>query len=276
MPELPEMQALAERLEEAVGATALRRVEVLQFSALKTVAPGPDDLYGRSLESVSRRAKYLIFDFGAAKVLVHLSQGGRVDVERPPKRTKPRGSVVRFVFAEAGILVKEFGHERKAAWWVLDPDELGPLEGLGPEPFSDEAEALVMGGDDRRRLHTFLRDQRTIAGIGRGFGDDILHEARLSPFDRLRSLSAEQRAALLASIRSVLTGGLERERERTGGLPTKLSGRFNVHGKNGEPCPRCGETMRHVSYESHEIVYCPACQTGGKILADRRMSRLLK
>jgi formamidopyrimidine-DNA glycosylase len=276
MPELPEMQALAERLEEAVGGTALRRIEVLQFSALKTVAPGPDDLYGHSLESVTRRAKYLIFEFGAAKMLVHLSQGGRVDVEHPPKRTKPRGSVARFVFEGAGILVKEFGHERKAAWWVLEPHDLGPLEGLGPEPFSVEAEALIMSGDDRRRLHTFLRDQRTIAGIGRGFGDDILHDASLSPFDRLESLSVEQRTALLESIRSVLTEGLKRERKRTGGLPTKLSGRFTVHGKNGEPCPRCSETMHHVSYESHEIVYCPACQTGGKILADRRMSRLLK
>jgi len=240
------------------------------------VEPGPHELHGRTLEGVGRRAKYLIFRFGDLKLLVHLSQGGRVDLEAPPKRTKPKGAVVRLNFESASVLIKEFGHERKAAWWVLASDDDGPLENLGPEPFSDEARELIFEGKDGRRLHTLLRDQRTIAGIGRGFTDDILHAAKLSPFSTLTSLTGDERKALMSSIREVLTEATERERERTGGLPTKLTGRFTVHGKFGEPCPRCGAAMQHVSYESHEIVYCPACQTGGKVLADRRLSRLLK
>src|SRR3712207_6407126 len=158
MPELPEMQALAERLEEAVGGTALVRADGLQFSALKTVEPGPHELHGKVLDGLSRRAKYLIFRFGDLRALVHLSQGGRVDLEKPAKRTKPKGAVVRLVFEDAAILVKEFGHERKAAWWVLGGDDPGPLEGLGPEPFSDEARDLIFEGTDGRRLNTLLRD----------------------------------------------------------------------------------------------------------------------
>jgi formamidopyrimidine-DNA glycosylase len=276
MPELPEMQALAERLNDAVGGTELTRIEVLQFSGLKTVSPGPDDLYGRTLERVGRRGKYLVFSFGEDKILAHLSQGGRVDLEEPPKRTKPKAAVTRLVFGTKAILIKEFGTERKAAWWVLPKDEPGPLENLGPEPFSDEAERLVLEGEDKRRLHTTLRDQRTIAGIGRGFTDDILHLAKLSPFESLSSLTGERRRNLLDAIHTVLEAATEKERERTGGLPTKIAGRFNVHGHFGEACPRCKDPMQHVSYESHEIVYCPRCQTGGKVLADRRMSRLLK
>jgi formamidopyrimidine-DNA glycosylase len=276
MPELPEMQALAERLDDVVRGKKLKRIDALQFSGLKTVTPGPHELHGRVLDGVGRRAKYLIFSFGDAKVLAHLSQGGRVDLEQPPKSTKPKGAVVRFVFEGAAILIKEFGHERKAAWWVLPAEDQGPLEGIGPEPFSEEAAKIVLEGEDRRRMHTILRDQRTIAGIGRGFTDDILHGAEISPFESLSSLTADRRATLLESMREVLTAATEKERERTGGLPTKLAGRFTIHGKFGEPCPRCGAPLQHVSYESHEIVYCPTCQTGGKVLADRRMSRLLK
>jgi formamidopyrimidine-DNA glycosylase len=276
MPELPEMQALAERLDDALAGTVLDRVDALQFSALKTVSPGPQELAGKELLSVGRRAKYLIFDLGDAKVVAHLSQSGRVDIEVPPKRTRAKIGVVRFVFGPSGILFKEFGHERKAAWWVLAPDDLGPLEGLGPEPFSPEAEKLILEGEDRRRLHTMLRDQRTIAGIGRGFTDDILHAARLSPFDSLGSLGESERSALHTSMRTVLEDATEKERERKGGLPTKLEGRFTIHRHHGLACPRCGDPLQHVSYESHEIVYCPRCQTKGKVLADRRMSRLLK
>jgi formamidopyrimidine-DNA glycosylase len=276
MPELPEMQALAERLDDTVGGSTLKRIEPLQFSALKTVEPGPHELHGKQLLSVDRRAKYLVFDFGDEKVVAHLSQGGRVDIETPPKKTKAKMAVVRFVFDGAAVLIKEFGHERKASWWVLNADDEGPLEGLGPEPLTDEARKLILEGEDRRRLHTFLRDQRTIAGIGRGFTDDILHAAKLSPFSSLSALKDGERATLWREIGAVLEDALEKERERTGGLPTKLKGRFTIHGKHGEDCPRCGATLQHVSYESHEIVYCPACQTGGKILADRRLSRLLK
>ena len=277
MPELPEMQALSERLNELYAGATLDRVDALQFSALKTVSPTPGDLHGKELANVDRRGKYLIFDLEELKLLIHLSQGGRVDVEDPPKATKPKGALVRLRFqARPSLLLKEFGTERKAAWWVLLPDDPGPLEGLGPEPTSAEYEALIASGEDRRRLHTMLRDQRTVAGIGRGFADDILHRARLAPFDPLKSLDADQRARLVASTREILDEALARERTRQGGLPAKLHDRFTVHGKYGQPCPTCGEELRRISYESYEVTYCPACQTNGKVLADRRMSRLLR
>lgn len=277
MPELPEMQALAERLAESYGGRELSRIDLMQFSALKTVAPGPQDAEGKALRGVSRRAKYLIFDLGDVQLILHLSQGGRVDFEAPGKRTKPKGAVARLWFdAVDALLIKEFGTERKAALWVLDPGDRGPLEGLGPEPFSDAFEEVLRTSEDRRRVHTLLRDQRFVAGIGRGFSDDILHHARLSPFDSLASLTVEQRVRLLTSIRTVLQDATDRERQRTGGLPAKMGDRFAIHNGHGRPCPRCGEIMQRISYESHEVTYCPACQTNGKILADRRMSRLLK
>lgn len=271
------MQALAERLDETFTGDRLASASPLQFAALKTVSPGPEELENAVLLGVGRRGKYLTFDFGPNKLLVHLSQGGRVDVEAPPKATRPKQGVVRLSFEERGaVLVKEFGTERKAAWWVLHADDDGPLERLGPEPFSQEFADLVESSDDGRRLHTLLRDQRTVAGIGRGFADDILHSALISPFASMKSLDAGERKRLLDAVSRELQRGLEKERERGGGLPAKLPGRFTVHGHFGDPCPRCGEPLQRVSYESHEIVYCPRCQTGGKLLADRRMSRLLK
>jgi formamidopyrimidine-DNA glycosylase len=271
------MAALAERLEALVGGTVLSAVVPLQFSALKTVAPAPESLLGRVVERVGRRGKYLIADFGGPRLLIHLSQGGRVEVEDPPKATRPKGAVLRLSFAGApSLLVKEYGTERKAGWWVLAPDDEGPLERLGPEPDSPEAEALLLTGDDRRRIHTLLRDQRTIAGIGRGYADDILHRARLSPYATLAGLSPTERDALLRAVRTVLAEGLEAERLRRGGLPPKLGDHFTVHGKAGQPCPSCGADLRRVSYESYEVAYCPACQTGGKVLADRRLSRLVR
>jgi formamidopyrimidine-DNA glycosylase len=210
-------------------------------------------------------------------VLVHLSQGGRVDVESPPKTTKPRGAVVRLRLAEhPSILVKEFGRQRKAGWWVLAPGDEGPLAKLGPEVLSAAADAWLRTATDNRRVHTILRDQRTIAGMGRGYTDDALHAARLSPTAQLAKLDADQRDRLVGAIHEVLDDALAAERRRTGGLPTKLGDHFTVHNRSGQPCPRCGEDLRRVSYEDYEVTYCPACQTGGKVLADRRLSRLLR
>lgn len=174
------------------------------------------------------------------------------------------------------ILVKEFGTERKAGWWILAPGQEGPLQALGPEPFSPAFSELVIASDDSRRIHTILRDQHTVAGIGRGYTDDILHRARLSPYATLSGLRREERQLLVDTVDAVLTEALDKERARTGGLPTKLGEHFEVHRRYGEPCPVCGDDLRRVSYESHEVTYCPTCQTGGKILADRRLSRLLK
>ena len=277
MPELPEMQALAERVADAFGGSKLERIQVIQFSGLKTFEEAPEELHGQKLRSVDRRGKYLVFRFDELRMLVHLSQGGRVDFESPPKATRPKMGVVRFVFDNgSALLVKEFGTERKAGWWILGPEDEGPLEKLGPEPTSPEFERFVLEGEDNRRVHTLLRDQRTVAGIGRGYSDEILHDARLSPYATLTSLDEGERRRLFESTKVALERGLELERKRVGGLPTKLSDRFQIHGRFGHPCPRCDTEMKRVSYESHEVTYCPTCQTGGKVLADRRMSRLLK
>jgi len=274
---MPEMQALAERLEEAVGRAEFEGAMPLSFSALKTFAPSPESLVGRTLKTVGRRGKYVILDFDGPRIMFHLSQGGRVDLESPPKSTRPKVGVVRFLFdGRPSVLVKEFGTERKAGWWVLAEGDDGPLVGLGPEPFSDEFAELIRSGTDGRRVHTILRKQSTVAGIGRGYTDDSLHRARVSPYASLTSLTPAERQALLEGIRAVLTAGLEVERRRTGGLPTKVGDHWVVHNRHGTPCPVCGDGLRRVSYESYEVTYCPACQTGGKILADRRMSRLVR
>ena len=183
MPELPEMQALAERIEEVVGGATFGGAQPLQFSALKTFDPPVESLTGRPLRGVGRRGKYLILGFEGPRLLLHLSQGGRVDVEEPPKSTRPKFGVVRLLFdGRPSLLIKEFGTQRKAHWWVLAPGDDGPLVKLGPEPASEEFAAFIREGSDSRRLHTILRDQRTVAGMGRGYTDDILHRAKLSPY----------------------------------------------------------------------------------------------
>jgi formamidopyrimidine-DNA glycosylase len=271
------MQALAERLDALLSGANLIGIDPIQFSALKTYDPTPESLVGRTLERVGRRGKYVIFELGGPRLLVHLSQGGRVVVEDPPKATRPKGAVARIRFeGRPSVLVKEFGTERRAGWWVLAPGDEGPLARLGPEPGDEALAAVILDGDDRRRVHTLLRDQRTVAGIGRGYSDDILHRARLSPYAALASLDRPARKELLEAVRAVLDEALEIERRRSGGLPTKLGDHFTVHNRYGQPCPRCGQDLRRVSYESHEVTYCPRCQTGGKVLADRRLSRLVR
>ncbi|MDQ1506642.1 MAG: formamidopyrimidine-DNA glycosylase, partial [Actinomycetota bacterium] len=267
MPELPEITALAERLGERVAGHAFAGAVPLSFSGLKTVVPPPESLIGEALQAVGRRGKFLVFEFGGPRLLVHLSQGGRVDVEDPPKTTKPKGAVVRLRFepgefdAGPAILIKEFGTERKAGWWVLAEGDDGPLVKLGPDVDSPEGRQLLLESDDRRRVHTLLRDQRTIAGVGRGYSDDALHEAGISPFAALGSLDRPTRERLVAALGKVMADGLEAERRRTGGLPPKVGDHWVVHGRHGQPCPRCGADLRRVSYESYEVAYCPPCQT---------------
>jgi formamidopyrimidine-DNA glycosylase len=277
VPELPEVRALAERLHEAEAGGVLHRIDLLQFSALKTFEPRLDSLAGRTLESVGTRGKYLVFDLEGPRLLVHLSQGGRVDLESPPKTTKPRGAVGRLRFdARPSVLIKEFGTQRKAGIWALAPGDDGPLVKLGPEADSDEAAAWLRTAADTRRVHTILRDQRTLAGVGRGYSDDALHRAKLSPYASLAKLDAAERDRLVTSLQEILADALEVERRRAGGLPTKLGDHFTVHNRYGTPCPVCGDDLRRVSYESHEVTYCPTCQTGGRRLNDRRIDRLVR
>jgi len=280
MPELPEVQALAERLTEGFAGAVITGVDPLSFSSLKTVAPAYTELIGCTVRSVGRRGKFLVFALegdGDMRLLVHLSQGGRIDLPLAGKTTRPKGGVVRFRFdREPAILVKEFGTERKAGWWLLAGGDEGPLTRLGPEPFSDAFAASILEGTDGGRLHAMLRDQRRVSGIGRGYADDILHRAQLSPYRSLASLDAQERIRLLDAVRSVLDEALEIERRREGGLPAKLGDHFTVHGKSGTPCPVCGTELRRISYESHEVTYCPTCQTGGRRLSDRRLDRIVR
>ncbi|MFN8105563.1 MAG: DNA-formamidopyrimidine glycosylase family protein [Acidimicrobiia bacterium] len=278
MPELPAVQALAERIDALLRGARLTGCQQLAFSGLKTAAPPPDSLVGAVLAGTDRRGKFLLLDFGGGgRIAIHLSQAGRITFEDPPKATRPKGGVARFAFEDRpALLLKEFGTERKAGWWVLAHGDEGPLGRLGPEPDSDEFAELILHGSDGRRLHTMLRDQRTVAGIGRGYADDLLHEARLSPMATLSGLDDDGRGRLATAVVDTLARGLADERTREGGLPPKLGEFFRIHKHAGEPCPRCGDVLQRVSYESHEVVYCPRCQTGGKVYADRRLSRLLK
>jgi formamidopyrimidine-DNA glycosylase len=279
MPELPEMQALAERLDTALRGLVVTGVEPHGFASLKTVEPEPASLVGHTVTAVGRRGKYLVISLdGGLRVLVHLSQAGRLDVESPAKTTRPKGSVVRFRLGDdVAILVREHGSQRKAAWWVLGPDDDGPLAALGPEPDEGAFADFLMTDRSSRRVHTVLRDQRSLAGLGRGYVDDVLNAVGLSPFTPMRSLTGDQRVALVAAVRSVLAHALDQERGRSGGLSEpKLGLRFAVHNRAGKPCPRCERPLLRVSYESYEIVYCKDCQTHGRALADRRLSRLLR
>src|SRR2546426_12237560 len=168
MPELPAIQALAERIEARLAGARFARAEPLSFSGLKTVAPPPSELVGERLVSVGRRGKFLLLVSDSLTVAVHLSQGGRIDFEVTSRPGKPKGAVARFAFDRPPrLLLKEFGTERKAGWWVLANGDEGPMAKLGPEPFSEEFTSLVLEGRVTGRLHSMLRDQRRVAGIGR-------------------------------------------------------------------------------------------------------------
>lgn len=278
MPELPEMQALSERLAQVLVGQTFASAQPIQFAGLKTYAPTPESLAGKTITDVSRIGKYVVIELeGGERILFHLSQAGRLDVETPAKTTRPKQGVVRWKLGDGtGILIKEFGTERKAGWWVLAPGDHGPLERLGPEPGTPEFDELIRTNREGRRIHTMLRDQKVVSGMGRGYTDDALWKAKLSPYATFKSLTAEDRERLLDAIGFVMDDGLENERKIESGYPTKKTKHWMVHNKYGQPCPVCETTLERVSYASHEVTYCPTCQTGGKVLADRRTSRFLK
>lgn len=281
MPELPVIRALAERIETRFSGQEVARVDLLQFSSLKTVDPPIDTLAGGTLAGAASYGKYVVLHVGDLRLLLHLSQAGRVAFEDPAKTSRGKGGVLRLTFVRdpegtAALFVHEFGRERRVGIWVLAGDDPGPLARLGPEALDPVVGELLMTSDDKRRLHTVLRDQRFVAGIGRGHADDILHRARLAPTRSLASLDEDERRMLHESLVEDLTLRLEVERGREGGLPAKLSEDWRVHGHWGEPCPDCDTELARVSYEEYEMTYCPRCQTEGKILADRRRSRFLK
>ena len=280
MPEMPEVQAHAERLTAADAGRHLRRFVPLTFTALKTAVPPPEDAYGQPLTEVGRRGKFLLLRFDPVTFIVHLMQGGRLLVDAK-QAAKPRGGQARWHFADEGpaLLLTEQGTERKAGVWLVPTAAVAtspPLQGLGPEAATigvDELAALF--ADRNMRLHGFLRDQRQVAGIGRRLANEVLHRAKLSPFAMTGKLGEEGAAAVVTAIHEAVAEGLAYERGRDDMSSSKdRPGR--VHGRTGEPCPVCGDTVRAVSYSGYTVNYCPTCQTGGKVLADNTTSKFLK
>jgi formamidopyrimidine-DNA glycosylase len=275
MPELPEMEAWRRQLDGPVSAFPIAKAGPAHIATLKTYEPPLAALDGRRFSGAERRAKRMLFptDDGELVLMVHLMSAGRLRYVRPDDKA-PKTPALRLRFEDGGeLLLTEGGPKKRAGVWLYRPEQLEEeLAHLGPE-------ALGLGADrlgeilraDRRQLHPLLRDQRAIAGIGRAWANEILHTARLSPFKLSTDLSDEEVERLAASIDEELARGLElRERGK------KDEAVYRVHNRLGEPCHVCGEPLRRVDYEEHTIYYCAACQTAGKVLKDRRLSRLLR
>ena len=275
MPELPEMEAWRRALDDPVSAFPIEKAGPAHIATLKTFDPPLATLEGRRLAGAERRAKRLLFptDDGELVLLVHLMSAGRIRYLRPGEKG-PKTPAFRLRFQGGGELVlTEGGPKKRAGVWLLTPEAAeAELAHLGPEALGLGAERLgeILQADSRR-LHSLLRDQRAIAGIGRAWANEILLVAKLSPFALSRDLSEEEVARLAAAIDEELARGLEL-RER-GANDAKT---YRIHNRLGEPCPQCGTPIARVDFEEHTIYYCPRCQTGGRLLKDRRLSRLLK
>jgi formamidopyrimidine-DNA glycosylase len=278
VPELPEVQAHAERLTEQFRGAVLEKFVPFNFTALKTAVPAPDAAYGSPLAKVGRRGKYLLLDFGSVHFVVHLMQGGRLLVDET-KSAKPRNGQARFVFTEGpALLLTEAGKERRAGVWCVATDALDgpPLSRLGPDALSYTPESLAAAFEaDNMRVHGFLRDQKHIAGIGRMLANEVCHRARISPFAMTRKLGAEGATAVWTAIHEAIDDGLAYERTRTD-MSSSADRPGRVHNRVGEACPVCADTIRSVSYSGYTVAYCPTCQTGGKVLADNTTSKFLK
>jgi formamidopyrimidine-DNA glycosylase len=279
MPELPEVQAHAERLTADFGGDPLARFTPLAFHALKTVSPSPDEVVGEPLRGVGRRGKYLLFDFGADTFVVHLMQGGRLRPD-PKKAARPKGALARWVFDDGrALLLTEQGTERRAGVWVAPTDGLlgrPPLDDLGPEAMAvTPAELAERFAARSTRLHTFLRDQGAIAGLGRRLANEVCHRARLSPFVSTSKLNLDAAERVVAAIHDAVDEGLAYERSRPD-MSASADRPGGVHHRTGEACPVCRDTVREVSYAKYTVNYCPTCQTGGRVLADNTTSKFLK
>jgi formamidopyrimidine-DNA glycosylase len=279
MPELPEVQAHAERLAADYTGRVLKRFQPLTFTALKTAVPSPDAAYGQAVTGVGRRGKFILLDFESVQFAVHLMQGGRLLVD-PKQSAKPRGGQARFVFDEGpALLLTEAGTERRAGVWVYATGEaLGspPLSELGTEADHVTPEEMLRLFEARnQRLHGFLRDQHALAGLGRRLANEICHTARLSPFAMTGKLGIEGATKVVSAIRECVNEGLAYERTRDD-MSASKDRPGAVHGRTGEPCPVCGDVVRAVEYSGYTVNYCPTCQTGGKVLADNTTSKFLK
>jgi formamidopyrimidine-DNA glycosylase len=275
MPELPEIEAWRRALDAPVSAFPIEKAGPAHVATLKTFDPPLRTLEGRRLAGAERRAKRLLFptDDGELVLLVHLMTAGRLKVLRAGEQG-PKAPAFQLTFEGGSRLVlTEAGSKKRAGVWLLTPEEADvELGHLGPDALGIGAERLTeICAGESRRLHSLLRDQRVIAGIGRAWANEILHHAQLSPYALSRDLDAGQVERLALAIDAELTRGLAL-RER--GANDKKT--YRVHNNLGEPCYVCGTPIARVDFEEHTIYYCPACQTGGRVLKDRRMSRLLR
>ena len=275
MPELPEMEAWRRALDDPVSAFPIVKAGPAHIATLKTFDPPLSSLEGRRLSGAERRAKRLFFPTadGELVLLVHLMTAGRLKYLKAGE-TGPKTPAFQLVFeGGARLVLTEAGAKKRAGVWLLNPEELEEeLAHLGPEALGIGAERLAeICATESRRLHSMLRDQRVIAGIGRAWANEILHHAKLSPYELTRDVTPEQVEALANAIDAELTRGLELREQGANDNRT-----YRVHKKLGEPCYVCGTAIAQVDFEEHTIFYCPECQTGGRVLKDRRLSRLLR
>jgi len=292
VPELPEVEALALDLGGRLAGHAIAKVHVAAFSALKTFDPPLSALEGLLVDGVTRHGKYLDVSVGGLHLVMHLARGGwiRWKDEVPALPPRPGGKnplAARVVLDDqSGLDITEAGTKKRLAiYLVRDPQEVPGLATLGPDPLDDdftlERFREILAAEGRKQIKGVLRHQGTIAGIGNAYSDEILHAARMSPYRSAASLldgeDDTDLVVLYDAVRITLGDAVDRSR---GLAMSELKGEkksnLAVHGRAGEPCPVCGDTVREVSFADSSLQYCPTCQTGGKTLADRRMSRLLK
>jgi formamidopyrimidine-DNA glycosylase len=275
VPELPEVEAWVRELSPLVARAPVVRAGPAHIATLKTFDPPLRALEGEQLRGSERRGKNLLFPTtdGSLVLRVHLMSAGRLRYLAPGAKG-PKTPMFRLGFADgAELVLTEAGKKKRAGVWLLRPDALdAELSHLGPDALEiTRAQLGELLARERRQLHPLLRDQRAIAGIGRAHANEILWRARLSPFALSAQLDEEEVGRLAASVHDDLVRALELREHGKGDADV-----YQVHGRFGTPCPRCGGTLARVDFEEHTITYCPACQTGGRILKDRRLSRLLK
>ncbi|MFJ3334968.1 Fpg/Nei family DNA glycosylase [Streptomyces sp. NPDC086766] len=287
MPELPEVEALRDFLTDHLVGHEMVRVLPVAVSVLKTYDPPVTALQGRPVTAVGRYGKFLaVATEGGPHLVTHLARAGWLQWKDPLPQAPPRpgkGPLALRVALEtgAGFDLTEAGTQKRLAVYVVgDPRDVPGVARLGPDPLADDFDEARLAGllaGERRQIKGALRDQSLIAGVGNAYSDEILHAARMSPFKLAASLTPEETARLHAALRATLTEAVERSRGIAAGrLKAEKKSGLRVHGRTGEPCPVCGDTIREVSFSDSSLQYCPTCQTGGKPLADRRLSRLLK
>ncbi|WP_129305392.1 DNA-formamidopyrimidine glycosylase family protein [Streptomyces sp. L2] len=287
MPELPEVAALTDFLTEHLTGRRMVRVLPVAISVLKTYDPPLTALAGGEVTAVRRYGKFLDIETGAGVHLVtHLARAGwlhwKDEVPAAPPRPGKGPLALRVTLdSGAGFDLTEAGTQKRLAVYVVrDPQDVPGIARLGPDPLADDFDAARLAAllkDERRQIKGALRDQSLIAGVGNAYSDEILHAAKMSPFKLAASLTPEETLRLHEALRSTLTEAVERSRGVAAGrLKAEKKSGLRVHGRTGEACPVCGDVIREVSFSDSSLQYCPSCQTGGKALADRRLSRLLK